>query len=299
MNSQRVLFFSGVCFLGLVCSVFAQKGDATKSLGVLKESSNRDDLLRAGLTVIGSKDQSAISELVKLLKDSGFLARIDSEKDYLDSKARAVYLVRKIAVLPATQGEEALLDLEKDKVFTDNEYRLSEIIDASALVDKPSGKVVEMLRRRADSSANTIMAVRSLCRIHTSEACDALQKLVLDPKLDSFGKEAWFTHFLIFVRYDPAVVKLYQSLTDSKIARAELREAIVASLFDYRPEVWYRDLERPKVPQFMDASTDVLKVLLQITESAGKLELEPRTKTAVLKARKEIEVLLKERQKKS
>src|SRR5262249_26048820 len=107
-----------------------------------------------------------------------------------------------------------------------------------------------------------------------------------------------FNMELIKHRNEPAIVSLYGSLLGKKIEDDRLRDAIVQSLFDFRPRDWFPPaaVPPPTPPSRREASTAVLPELLVIANRSLGLNIPEDTKKGVRMARAEIEAILKFRQ---
>jgi hypothetical protein len=92
---------------------------------------------------------------------------------------------------------------------------------------------------------------------------------------------------------------MYGRLLRADVPDRELRNILVQTLFDFRPNEWYgpNSLYVPP-PQRNEASSEVRREVLALADVALKLDVSDDTKEGVRKARKEIEAILAERTKK-
>ena len=168
------------------------------------------------------------------------------------------------------------------------------LIYAAGEVHQPSKVLLHWVDEQGTPKNGANLAVEAFARMATDESCALIEKRMLSNGYDKYDKMGWLHSILIPVRDHPAVVRLYKRLMQATIEDDEVREALVQSLFDYRPKEWYgtspsHDTDPVK---WKDCSTPVLEKLLNIADTADKLDVSAEAKAGVAKARKEIQSIL-------
>jgi len=266
-------------------------------LKVLQSSTNPEELEAACLTICRTADASSLDLLLSFLEDNSFYYRLDSLDDYTFKKARELRLsriVQAIGKLPPPLANPALVRLSNHKEFLSNSARKLAVIEACGSVRSPSVPLLDFLDALAGAEEGwePNAAVRVLAEMRSPAACNRIEKVFFSTK-DS--RRNWFTHYLIQVRDDFAIVVLYRRLLVRGIQDASLRNLAVQTLFDYRLEDWY-DVSKPRLPKpppRREAAPESLRELLKIADLSLKLDLTPDTRESVLNGRKEIEPILK------
>jgi len=266
---------------------------STEALNILHELKDPAALKKAAIWLYKSDAPDALEQLSALLLDPKFLNRLDPyEEEYRNPNLRVNQVLEEIGKLSTPKAEEVLLKLTKDKKFTADIDQAYGLIRACGWLRNPSPKMLAFL----DSRGETVVA-EALARIGTAESCALLEKRIVsaDGVVSDESSWGWFTEFIVPVRNKPSVAALYERVLSAKIPNARCRNGIVQSLFDYRPYEWYTPDGGPKPPLRQDASSEVLKQLLEIADMALKLDISPETREGVLKAQKEIQDILQKR----
>ncbi len=265
---------------------------------ILQSSSDREELMKTALALCQSGDPKDLQTVLGFLKDPAFLNRLDSRDDY--SYALAHLRVRKIldaiGKLPGDKAEAALLEVGASKAFMDHHWRVEFLVVATGHIRNPSPKLLDFLDDQVKSTrvqAFTLVSV--LAAMRSPAACQRIERGLSTPGKPLDGSV--FNMEVIKYRNDPAIVSMYNRLLAKKIEDARLRDAIVQSLFDFRPTDWFPPAVRPpKLHSRREASTEVLRELLVVADQSLHLDIPENTKGGVRKARAEIEAILKFRQ---
>ncbi len=275
---------------------------AAEHLEVLRTEPDPDEVLFSASQICLMREPKAVKSLVEQLKTPAFLSKLDSPRRYKRvfwSNLRVTRLLEEIGKMQSPLGEEALLALSVDEVFMNHADRQEALRRGFGHIANPSPKLLDFLASKGTSLWAVHHVVDILARMQSTESCELIEKLFNAPKYAKDPKEVWFTTSLLEHRTDYRIVGLYRRLLSSPIEHAKLRNVIVQSLFDYRPEDWFGHSEgHPTIPQWKDADTWSLEGLLEIAELTKKQDLSPETREGVRKAVKEINAILAEREKK-
>jgi hypothetical protein len=268
------------------------------ALNLLKTSKDSDELERTALALIHSQDKSNIGEVVGFLKEQEFRNRLDAESALFAVTSRIWKVLAALGKLPPEQAQEALLGLAADKGFMSEHVRQAGLIEALGGIKKPSDEVMRFFQSQLPR--NHIWVATALTKSQAPEACQLLLKMFGSPDYPAAEKRSWLMYALLYERYEPAIVGIYEGLLKLDIKDAELRDRIVATLFDYRPFDWYGPNagQRPRPPLLKDAATPSLVHLRKLTDLAENFQVTQQSKQAVARARMEIDETLRVRQKK-
>lgn len=279
--------------------------DTARALTILQSSKDRPYLEKVALFLVHSKDPTALDKLAPFLRDPKFLSRLDADEDY-DSTSRTgpriSTIISAIGKLDVTKAQDILLQLIADKKFIAQHERLRAVILACGSIRKPSTKLLTFLDSMADDtdSSNYHLAIRSLIYTRSPEASKLVEKRFLSPDYSASAKIAWLNMVMVFVRDDPVILALYERLLRADVKDADVRQMLVLTLFDFQPHQWLGLLYNKNFvpPPRQDAPTEVLQKLRELADVALKLDIPAATKTAVEKARKDIDDILAKREKK-
>ena len=131
----------------------------------------------------------------------------------------------------------------------------------------------------------------------TDETCALIETRILSPEYKTYIKTGWLHTDLLAARGNPAVVAMYKRLLASNVKEDRVREALVQTLFCYRPSEWYGSEYHGQYapPKWKTYSTVALEELLTIADAAEKLDVSDEAKAGVAKARNEIQTVLEAR----
>lgn len=286
-----------------------KKVDVAKAVGVLQNSKDPLYLQKTAMGLLKSGEKGSLEKVVPFLRDPKFLERLDPDSRTRSPeswKYRLFCLLHAVAELGTDEAEETLLKLSEEPAYTPDttEFWIPKqaIIRALGfLKKKPSAKVLTFLEAHSaqPDGIHTAMAVRSLLRLRAPETCRIVERRLLSDTFDRFSKEYWLVDIMRLFRYDSSTVGLYERLLAADIKEKWLRDAVVTSLFGNGRELQLlHDAPTDNMQMLKDASTEILKRLVPLSDTCLKLDIDAETKETVRRARKEIAEILADREKK-
>ncbi len=111
--------------------------------------------------------------------------------------------------------------------------------------------------------------VESLCANQSEPALELLTRIVADPGHEEDLKAFWMYEQIMPRRNDLPLVAWCEKMFSGPLPE-ELKPALVESLYDYRPESWFRDCDPPKPPPRSLAEEPVKTILRRMGEKALK-----------------------------
>ncbi len=304
------LFFITISSTAIEAGAGNDAGKGLKDLQtvetILRNSKNTLQLEMAAIWLChasGRRSESgkrALEILFDVLRDPNFLNRLDSDDNYKHyrHRLRVNRVLRAIGRNSTQAAEELLLKLAGNKAFNNNHVRVDCLINACALIRRPGPKLIKFLESLTSKGGYRNLAIIALVNIRSVEACNVVNKLVSSPKYSVLDKTSWLTTFLITARYDPEIVEIYEKVIRSKTNKEELKKLAVQALFDYLPREWYKPshVGYPVPARLQNASSLVLKKLLQVADMSSQLNISSATKKRIKAAKNEINKILIQRQ---
>ena len=272
--------------------------DFGKATQILRTSFDPAELSMAASFICQFENDSrqALETLLELLEDPAFWRKLDVHEAYKlrDSDLRMRPVLIAMGRIGTPEAEAALFKLADNKKFMAEAGREDILIEALGWIREPSLRLLMYLEAQAQPGDHRRpkLAVSGLVRIASPETCAIVEKCIRSPNFETPDKLDWLTTNLLLGRNNPNVVNLYKRLITSDVKDAKLRNMIVQTLFDFRPDEWYLSARRPFAPARAQASLAVLKELLLSADLALKLDISNETREGVLKAKKEIQRLL-------
>lgn len=288
----------------------SNKIDVAKAVAILQKSKDQLYLQKTALSLIRSGQPGAMEKAATFLCDPDFLERLDGDlRNHAPDRwdFRLLCLLHAAAELGTAQAEEAILKLGKDPAYDrppiENWRRRGALILAAGFLKKPSQKLLTFIEDQSTvhEKLHQRIVIGSLLRFRTPEAARAVESRLLSADYsDSMKKYCVKTWFPLF-RYEPSTLELYERLLKADLKDKSLRDTLVATLFGDEDQLWWRIAgvhPDDRIQPLKDASTEILKRLVPLSDTSLKLDIDGDTKETVRRAKKEIDELLAEREKK-
>ncbi len=268
----------------------AQRGsaaaDVSVPLAILRESKDPGVLVTAAEEICESQNAEAINQLTSILLKQSFQERLTPNKDdrFNHSMKWPISLVTAaMGRLPPKLAEANLGRCARDPDFIRRQTNAGAFVYGAAEVREPSASFLQLVDNPnlGEFMGNAI--VRSLAKMATDDSCARIEKHLLSKDAEMSDKIGWLRKHLLVVRDHPAVIALYKRLLGSDRVEKDLREALVQTLFDYRPKEW--SIYDAPPPRWKDCSTPVLEELLVVADAADKLDVSETAKASVARSR--------------
>ncbi len=242
-----------------------------EAIETLNASREPRALKRALVKLANSSDQQAYAHLSQRLNDRAFLTRLDDEASYAGShhRLRLASVLRALWVNEHPLAQQMLTWLTSAEGYLADTSRIMLLLRASASLRPPAEQVVAFWRRygRADSPLlyNTVHALI----LNQSDAAMALfqQLLAQTPGIDLITRASWLHELVLPRRNDlpllGACERVAASTTD-----AALQLTLFDALFDYQPDVWYVDCDKPSAPAYATAPPEAKAAFRRIATLA-------------------------------
>ena len=268
-----------------------QAMELAKKVAVLESTKDPAEMERLALALAKSEEPESLNALIAFLKDPEHLAVLDPKpQDNNEFKLRLFPLLQALAQLPPDQANASMVALAEPIFTNKSNNRHLAYIQACAEIKQPSSALLKILDAQVSPIGCTNTVIATLIKMRSPAACDLLEKY----SRGKYFSDGWFTHKLLLVRDDPAIVAFYEKLLRSDMHPDSLRNIIVQTLFDYRPEEWY-DQNKPRLyvpPPRPEASTEVLENLQKIADYCLTLKVTDKTMESIRKGQKEIDQIL-------
>lgn len=239
---------------------------------VLESSKDPRELVQAAQALAASPRTADQEILLKHLRSGVFLARLDSEKEYLALPAR-LRLARVIKTLSKNNSRPAratLVHLTTDREFLQHESRVDLLITALVVVRPAPPEVIRFWDQYChpeDGFSN--LTAQALIENGSEPALALLEKKLADPGFDEDERLWWMHTGILAHRNDPPLLKCCERMLGGNLPD-NMKVGLVESLFDYRPNEWYGPDPYYAPPPLERAAPEAREQMLRIGESALK-----------------------------
>ncbi len=260
------------------------------TLKTLQSSKDPNQLLAAALGLAASLEPSDHEALLKVLRTSSFLSRLDSAEDYQKppKRLRLSKIVEKLSSNPAASARQVLIELIQSPGVIDHPSRVDLLIEAVGTIRPSPPEVLKFWDSHwlpEDGYSN--LTARAAVTNGSAPAISLFEKKMADPHHPEEDKLAWMHGDVLPHRNDLPLLQACDRLLRQSMPQS-LRVPLVEVLFNYDPE-WSTPRNPVYPPDRKRASIESLRVLRSIGEwSLANLKLDTRTESAVKTALKEI-----------
>jgi hypothetical protein len=239
-------------------------------------------LQRAATALARSGDASDIALLGQLLRDRGFLARLDDLKNAATAHLRPV--ITALGERPTAQKIELCLTLAEDSVFVAEGDRKSLVLELLAAARPMSERTAAVFQR---SNAEGYFGFNALLLIDNASprALTLLESMMLDSSMALEERTELLHKTIVPRRTQLAVVRLADRIL-TRTRERSLAHAVTESVFDYRQE-WFGIESRIAGPPAWDsASTEALRAAVAFADRAlARRDVNDRLRAIVGRAR--------------
>lgn len=284
-------WFKVICIaLVLVVPACNRKGgsseDVSMAMDLIQLANSTDDpmeLVEAAEALAASRTDAEQLQLRKALCDESFLLKLDSPSDYLKPprQLRLAGILKTLSENSSPSAQQTLLALAVDPMFTSVEPRQDLLIRMLVPIRPAQPAAIAFWREHSTPRAPYKHVTADALADNGSEpAVRLLEEMLADSAHDEQDRVAWMRDPVLRHRDNTVVLEACWRLLQSDLS-PELKNELVAALFDYREE-WYLSCTPPQPPDWTAFKPDARRVLARIGEYArDNLQLDPRTKAAV------------------
>ena len=260
-----------------------------------QSSKDAKELLKMALALARSDRPEDHEALLKHLRSSDFLGRLDSESDYAAAASKRLRILRVLQALgenKAPTAHKAIVALTQDQVFLEEDERVVGLIEASAKINPPPPELIRFWDDHSQPEDGfEPVTITTLVDNGSEAAMGLLEKKMAAPEHEDDVKIAWMRSEILTHRNDLLLLQSCERMLKSGLSQI-LRPHLIEVLFDYRPGEWFRPASVSRPPDRRQASPEALKQLRKIGELALKtVTLSEEQKRAVEKTLDEIDRL--------
>jgi hypothetical protein len=243
---------------------------------VVRSSSNRVELEQAASALAGSSDPRDLTLLGQLLRDRGFLGRLDDSE-----KLQTLHLGKVMETLashPSPQTAALCLTLANDPVFLAEDDRKSLLLVALAAVKPMSVRAVAVFQQTNEEgyfSSNAVL----LAGNGSPRALTVFESMMLDHEVP-IARRIDLLHASIVPRRTELPILGEADRMVSRTSEPALAAGVIESVFDFQPSWFGRTSNIRMPPPWTSASPDSLRAALQLAEKA---EARPRLSPSLRK----------------
>jgi hypothetical protein len=163
------------------------------------------------------------------------------------------------------------------------------LINALASVRPPTSEVIKFWETHSvPDSIQLKFTIDALCENGSAPAVALLEKRLLDPQIELEQKIAWLHEAVLKNRRNTALLAGLDRILTTSLPKV-LRPVLVESLFDYRPNEWFRNLRTPPQPDAQPLTPEAKMLLQKIGATAlKKVTLNANQRRAVTKTLSEL-----------
>lgn len=251
-----------------------------------------DDLLPKLLKLAASTATAEQQQLRDFLSSQDALYQLDPRTDHIKLP---VHKLRLAQVYQAMKGNtspamrETLMALARGGKPENCDACDTLLIGALATVRPAPPEVVKFWEQHSAPDAIQLkFAIDALCENGSAPAVALLEKRLLDPQIESEQKVAWLHEAVLQHRRNATLLAGLDRILTTTLPKS-LRPVLVESLFDYRPQEWFRNLRTPPQPDAQPLTAEAKALLQKIGATAlKKVPLTATQRRAVTKSLSEL-----------
>ena len=285
-------------WIGLTISLlscFACEGNShlsapTAESATLSPAQNPDELLQKMLKLAASTNAQEQQKLLEFLSSMESIYRLDPRNDHIRMpvhKLRLARLYQAIQTNNSAQMRETLIALVRAGKPENCDACDTLLIKTLSIVRPPTAEVVKYWDTQSTpDSVQLKFVIDALAENGTVPAIALLEKRLLDASIEPEQKIAWMHDAILQHRRNAALLASLDRILTTSLPKG-LRPHLVESLFDYRPQSWYRADSLPPAPDSQSLTPEARRLLKKIGEAAlKKVSLTAAQRQAITKALK-------------
>lgn len=191
----------------------------------------------------GSRLGADLAEVETALTSEPHLLRLNTPDEYSQLPATKLALAPILARLSrnsATPAAQIIGSLCTNNVFLAEESRAECLLQTLPGLHPLPAQALALLRKSLEpDSSSAEIAIRALFDSGEKPALEIFSEEVLSGRQDLVVVKGWMRDPLLRHRREVGVLQMSLELLQKPNLDAELKNALVESLFDYRPKEWY------------------------------------------------------------
>jgi hypothetical protein len=210
-----------------------------------------------------SSDPGKLADLADLLNDENTLHAWDHPDDYLELDPRSLALAGVLNALADNPSPEAVVvleDLAESELYTGNDARILLLAEALGRLPVLSPNALDFWRSQTGpGSIFNGIVFDAAVRQGGSDAAGVAGEILENDGIGDHEKIAWLRRSVVAHRNQVGINTEAQSLLSGSSLSEALREALIETLFVYRPDEWYGPdavVALPAEDAYSDAAVD-------------------------------------------
>lgn len=243
----------------------------TKDPSVFRNSQQPKELVNMARVYAASEDPQDHSLLLAQLNSTDFLARLNSEDDYLRLPPRALNVARVVKTLmdqPHPVAHDTLVGLTAASNFQ-SFVRLVELNIQALAVDRPARAqtLAYWNTHSTPESSNIDLVIEAAFENQSPPALQFVGNKINDPAQDDDRKLTWLRDQLLRRRNDLNVLRFSEAMLVSGGLSRQWHDPLLEALFDYN-EHWYLACACPQPPNRLAAGPEAKQAMGRIGDHA-------------------------------
>lgn len=191
----------------------------------------------------GSQTAADLREVSHALTSKQELLRLNTAQEYAQLTGQDLTILPVLAILsrnPSPDAHEIFALLCENKEFLAEPSRVESLLLTLPKVRSLPIQALPLLRKSVEPDAGSPeIAIRALFEIGDKSTLDIFAAQLLGGRQDPEAIPNWFRDPLLRHRREPAVLQMCLGLLQNPKFDADLKNALVEALYDYRPAEWY------------------------------------------------------------
>ncbi len=229
----------------------------------LETSDDRDELGAAALELARSDHPEALRRLGELLRKPDFLAKLDDLDAPTEKTLRLRGVMAALAERPSPEVAALCLRLAHEPRFLEDDDRKVFLLEALAAVRPMSAETAEWLRK---TNAEGWFAFNAplLAENASPPALELFESMMVDRDVPAERRIDCLHEALVVRRTRLPILQTAQRILAREL-EPEISVGLIESLFDFQGRRWF-GLHHPQPPAWRSASSDVLRLALEIAQ---------------------------------
>lgn len=251
-----------------------------------------DEVLQQLLKLAASTTPTDQKQLLEFLSSKESLYQLDRREEHIKLpvlKLRLAQVYQAIKANHSAPMRDTLITLARSGKPEDCDACDTLLINALTIVRPATPEVIKFWEMHSlPDSIQLKFTIDALCENGSAPAVALLEKRLLNPQIEPEQKIAWMHEAILQHRRSASLLAGLDRILTTTLPKA-LRPALVESLFDYRPNEWFRNSRTPPEPDAQPLTPEAKKLLQKIGATAlKKVSLNANQRRAVTKSLAEL-----------